>query len=381
MRSVLVRSVGPLAFAAALLLALCGTAAAAPPQNDAFSSAIDVTGDQVAVDGTTEGATVEVGEPDLGALRSVWYRWHAARSGLVSVRCQGWDDLKVGVFTGSAVDDLEEVSSARSGCPDSRFSFRAAAGLDYAIAVAGEGTGGGFTLVVERSGDAPVNDDFANATQVIGDQGAIRVTTEGAGREPGEPWHAGSPFGSSVWLRWTAQRPGTTSIYPCEGTFHPVVEAFVGEAVGALSPLGQAVDGITGYGSCSLGGRGGIALPAVAGQSYAISIDGAGGLWGWADVLIREPSPPPGPSIAWVSPGIKIHGNRANLRFGSNHSDSTFRCRLDRRQWVPCRSPKVYKSLRVGRHRFAVVADNPTAGTSVPAIRFFRIRPVKRGPR
>lgn len=373
MRPVFVRSFGALALWAGLLLMLCGTASAAPPANDAFASAIELSGDQVGVFGSTEEATLETGEPDLGATRSVWYRWHAERSGVVSVRCIGWGEVNLGVYTGTAVGSLTEVASARAGCPESLFSFRAAAGRDYQIAVAGQGPEPEFELLIERAGDPPANDDFDHATQVLSSGGSIRVTTEGASREPGEPWHAGSPFGSSVWLRWTAQRSGAASIFPCEGTFHPVIEVFTGQVVSSLASIGYGAGGIPGEGNCSLGGRGGTGFTAVAGQTYSISVDGPDGLWGWADLYLSEAMAPPGPSKAWIAPRIKIHGNRANIRFGSNYGGSAFRCALDRGAWKPCRSPKTYRHLRVGRHRFSVVAESAIGGSSEPVVRAFRI--------
>jgi len=381
MRPVLVRSFGTLALWAGLLLVLCGTASAAPPANDAFAGAIELGGDQVAVPGSTAEATLEAGEPDLGATRSVWYRWHAARSGIVSVRCTGWSEAKLGVYTGTAVGSLTEVATARTGCPESVFAFRAAAGSDYQIAVAGQGPEAEFELLIERAGDPPANDDFDHATQVLGNGGSIRVTTEGASREPGEPWHAGSPFGSSVWLRWTAQRSGAASILPCEGTFHPAIEVFTGQVVSSLASIGHGASGIPGEGNCSLGGYGGTGFTAVAGQTYSISVDGPEGLWGWADLFLSEALPPPGPSIARIAPGIKIHGDRANIRFSSNYGGSAFSCALDRGPWKPCRSPKIYRHLRAGRHRFSVVAESAIGGTSEPVVRVFRIRPAKRGSR
>jgi hypothetical protein len=380
MQSVLVRSFGSLALWAGLLLLLCGTASAAPPANDAFADAIHLSGDQAVVLGSTEEATLEAGEPDLGANRTVWYRWHTERSGIVSVRCAGWSLTKLGVYTGTAVGALSEVASARAGCLDSLFAFRAAAGHDYQIAVAGEEFEPEFELLIERTGDPPANDDFADATKVLGNRGAIRVTTEGASREPGEPWHAGSPFGSSIWLRWTAQQSGTASIYPCEGSFHPAIEAFTGGTLDSLAPVSQGADGPAGESNCALGGRGGMDFPAVAGQTYSISIDGSEGLWGWVDIYLSEPPPPPGPSIVWIA-RIKVHRYRANFRFGSNYPDSEFRCRLDRHAWHRCVSPRVYKHLAVGRHRFTAVAVSATGGTGEPVTRSFRIRPVKRSSR
>jgi arylformamidase len=50
------------------------------------------------------------------------------------------------------------------------------------------------------------------------------------------------------------------------------------------------------------------------------------------------------------------HGARkakARFRFSAKDERAEFRCRIDRRRWKHCRSPKVYR-LRSGRHRFRV---------------------------
>jgi hypothetical protein len=40
--------------------------------------------------------------------------------------------------------------------------------------------------------------------------------------------------------------------------------------------------------------------------------------------------------------------------FRSSEAGSAFRCRLDGKPWVGCRSPKPYSRLPVGRHTFSV---------------------------
>lgn len=70
------------------------------------------------------------------------------------------------------------------------------------------------------------------------------------------------------------------------------------------------------------------------------------------------------------------HGKRkATFRFKSSKAGSTFRCRLDRKPFRSCKSPKVYRGLKRGRHRFRVVAID-SAGTAdpTPAVKKFRIR-------
>jgi hypothetical protein len=363
--------------AGACVLLLPGIAVAAAPPNDDFANAVELSSNTVSISGTTAEATTESGEPNIsGAVpsRSVWYRWKPARSGLVRLGCEGGAAVNLGVFLGAGVGALTEVVSDRAGCEGRGPHFRAVAGVDYRIDVDATGSGGPFELEVENPSKRPTNDDFAAAAAVNGLGGPLYVTTEGAGREPGEPWHGGSPFGSSVWFRWTAQRSGVARIYPCEGSFHPAIEAFTGSTVTALSAIGTPADVAAGNTTCTLGGHSGMMLPAIAGQTYSISVDGFGGAWGWADLRLIEPPPPPFPPLARIAQKIKIHGDRANFRFVGNYGDElTFVCKLDGSAWKPCESPKTYHGLLPGEHRFAVIAVHPVAGSSAPAVRHFRI--------
>jgi glucose/arabinose dehydrogenase len=88
----------------------------------------------------------------------------------------------------------------------------------------------------------------------------------------------------------------------------------------------------------------------------------------------EETSPPaqnppataiPPPVVSGVLPvpkvALKAHPPKttqedtARFAFGTTNGDS-FKCRLDRGQFKPCRSPQVYKHLKPGQHSFAVVA-------------------------
>jgi hypothetical protein len=57
----------------------------------------------------------------------------------------------------------------------------------------------------------------------------------------------------------------------------------------------------------------------------------------------------------------KKHG--ATFKFISNEQGSTFECKLDRRRFKPCHSPKRYRHLRSGRHIFKVRATDLAGNT------------------
>lgn len=73
---------------------------------------------------------------------------------------------------------------------------------------------------------------------------------------------------------------------------------------------------------------------------------------------------------------LKVRQRRAKVRFTATGTKEplTFRCRLDRRRWRPCVSPKVYKHMKPRRHVIKVRAFSPLASDQTPAKRHFRIK-------
>ena len=72
---------------------------------------------------------------------------------------------------------------------------------------------------------------------------------------------------------------------------------------------------------------------------------------------------------------VKGRKHQATFRFKSSKAGSTFRCRLDRRKFRNCRSPKSYRNLKRGRHVFRVAAvDDHGRIDRSPAVLRFRIR-------
>jgi hypothetical protein len=53
---------------------------------------------------------------------------------------------------------------------------------------------------------------------------------------------------------------------------------------------------------------------------------------------------------------------------------STFLCKLDKKAFATCRSPKTYKNLKPGKHKFQVKARDMTGELDPsPAIQKFKI--------
>jgi hypothetical protein len=63
---------------------------------------------------------------------------------------------------------------------------------------------------------------------------------------------------------------------------------------------------------------------------------------------------------------------KVKFRFDSNEAGATFQCKLDKRAFSPCSSPKAYKVKR-GKHVFSVEATNSAGQTGIPASFHFKV--------
>ena len=163
MQGLRLRDVKGMVFAAAiglvgLALAMPAGAWAAPPPNDNFGQAAELTGLPTSTTGTNVDATRQGPEPDhlgfdFGA--SVWYEWTAPSAGHVAIDLEGSDyDSIVAVYTGSAIGALELVAENDDFGTRlaSRVGFDAAEGTTYRIAVDGfDGEQGSFDLAIEEA--------------------------------------------------------------------------------------------------------------------------------------------------------------------------------------------------------------------------------------
>jgi hypothetical protein len=76
------------------------------------------------------------------------------------------------------------------------------------------------------------------------------------------------------------------------------------------------------------------------------------------------------------APKAKTHATTVKFRFSSDMPGSTFECKLDRKPFRSCRSPKEYKHLKPGKHVFKVRAtDTQGRVDPVPAKKKFRVLP------
>lgn len=265
--------------------------------NDDFEHARVITGATGEVSGANVGMSKQPGEPahagNAGGA-SIWYRWRAPASGAVTFDTEGSVsvDLPTGetfrmdtllaVYRGSTVGTLTEVAAnddidAGAEVLESRVSFNAQAGTEYFLAVDGARSEGGLPDQGEvrltwhqpgAGGSAPANDAFAAAQRLNGGSGSISGSNVKATNEAGEPVHAGSGGGQSVWFRWVAPVAGLAAFETQGSAFDTVLAVYQGNTLAGLSPV-AANDDIDEFTRTSR-----VVFPVAAGGEYRLAVDG-----------------------------------------------------------------------------------------------------------
>jgi hypothetical protein len=272
-----------------------------PAANDSFGQAQALPSEgSVSTWGSNRGAGIQPGEPDHAgdsAGHSSWFSWKAPSSGpFVVSACQygafGGNPV-LAVYTGSAVNALTSVAADSGGgsyCNPraSQVEFEATAGTEYKIAIDATGAGGPFSLDIDG---VPGNDDFSAARVLGGEPTFVSGSTRFATRQSGEPNHAGDPGGHSVWFNWTPTASGPITLVACPGRtggpyrtpggIDALLAVYTGGSLGGLTEVASDHGGtITETFNCEMEGMAGaseVHFDAVAGTSYKIAVDGAGG--------------------------------------------------------------------------------------------------------
>lgn len=285
------------------------------PANDRFADRRALEGEAVSEAFTNWDATAEPGEPDHDgepASASVWFEWVATASGRAAVdTCESGFDTVLAVYSAeggdadASLERLQAVASDDDGCGESdagsRVVFGAERGTVYAIAVDGYSGAMGegvLSIALEPDAPPPANDAFGQAQELEG--AAIQVEGEnvGATAEPGEPAHADSPAGASLWYAWTAPEDGIAELSLCESEFDTVLAVYTG------SELRQLVEAAANDDGCGPGSEGSsLSFEARSGERYLIAVDGysdppdlrsRGGAFLLELELGPLPPPPPG---------------------------------------------------------------------------------------
>ncbi|MBI2924589.1 MAG: S8 family serine peptidase [Verrucomicrobia bacterium] len=122
----------------------------------------------------------------------------------------------------------------------------------------------------------PVNDLFGLASDLSGLEGKVTVDTSRAGKEPGEPLHAGNEGGRSVWWRWLAPQDGVLTLTTTNSNFDTLLALYTGSRINTLTPIASNDDA---FGNVSWSK---LSQAVQSGVSYRIAVDGYAGASGQA---------------------------------------------------------------------------------------------------
>lgn len=118
------------------------------------------------------------------------------------------------------------------------------------------------------------NDQFVNATALVGAGDTVVVDNTQASREFGEPLHGGSTGGHSVWWSFTATEDGILNLSTTGSDIDTLLGVYLGDRVGSLTTLASNDDASPGSGFSSA------SVPLTKGQTVHIAADGFGGAVG-----------------------------------------------------------------------------------------------------
>lgn len=136
------------------------------------------------------------------------------------------------------------------------------------LAAAGTMIGAGSAIAAP-----PSNDNLTAAAELLGRVDFAEGTNVDATKESGEPNHAGSPGGASIWYRWTAPAAGRTTVSTCGTEFDTLLAIYRG--VGSVQFLTEVASNNDACGKQSR-----VDFQAVSGETYFIAVDGADGATG-----------------------------------------------------------------------------------------------------
>jgi hypothetical protein len=285
-----------------------------PPANDDFANAQPITpGDTYSTDfddATTEPGepVIYPGEPDYG---TAWYSYTPGPDQDVTMTLTspgGTGGVVAGLFTGTSLSALNEVDyDYLDQGPGSSWTVTLSAGQTYYIAlddyIGPDQTSGipdGLQFDLQAT-VAPVNDDFAGATDITGTSQFSGDNTY-ATAEPGEPSHlAGYPAANSVWFKFTASASGRAWVRIDNSKYGAT-------ALAAYS--GDALDDLTQLAAWDGNNDEAIAFKVTAGNEYYLAVDDYGTIPGgvFAGTYEIDPIVRPGndnfASAQPVTPGV-----------------------------------------------------------------------------
>ena len=180
--------------------------------------------------------------------------------------------------------------------PNSKVRISAQQGQLYAIgATSADDSSDPGTLVLNWRLASPGADDFAARPALSGASGQGGDDNGDAGKESGEPNHAGNSGGASLWWTWTAPATGPVTFDTRGSDFDTLLAIYTGARLNRLTAVASNDD-------VSSGGRQSeVSFTAQRGQTYHVAVDGHGGATGTIVLNWRSGRDPASPDLVKVS--------------------------------------------------------------------------------
>ncbi len=225
---------------------------------------------------------------------NIWYRYHAAGSGAVTVSLRGSSfDTKLAVYEGGncypAPDAMIECNDDFDNRLTSQITFQATAGNEYLIEVGGYNADevglGVLNIVSDLAPPSAPKDDCVNAMP-IGDANDLvfdtrDATFDGAGLCTGSP---------NIWYCYTASCTGDVTVSLAGSSYDTMLAVYNGcECYPALGDMIECND------DANMSYQSEITFAAIAGSQYLIEVGGYGSATGQGVLNVScegEPAPP-----------------------------------------------------------------------------------------
>lgn len=354
-----------------------------PLTNDVFAGAMTLPGRSGTVTTSNTNAVYEQREPFTAVVgnlirhpsvggKSLWFKWTASSPRPVVFDTLGSSfDTTLAVLTGPDFasltvltnnDNLTNVSQVVTSLQSRIALSNVVIGTTYYIQADGYASAqprpaesGTLVLNYLQVGGVPTNDNFANATIILGNSGMTNGGTIDATTEVNEPEHGGITPYASVWYKWTAPRDGwitfDTLLSP---TLDTVLAVYTGDSLDMLTEVSANDDAVPGSVVQSS-----VSFRATTGTMYRLALD--------------TKSPTQGDTTLRWRPTVALTG----VRQPNNHLELT----------IVAATAGFYElqesSDLINWSTFdSVNFTDPSGGTTVydagdiasPAMRFFRVR-------
>jgi len=262
------------------------------PPNDEFDRRTTVAGTELDLVAHHSGATGEPREPNFTpwtALRSVWFAWTAPADGWLELQDPSGDDShQAGVFTGSELDELVLIGSARNGAEPIQLRF--AGGVTYVISLNESKYSEPTEAATWRLRWLPLleNDFFAQRRKLLGNELDVSASNLGATRETGEPERR-LPEGNlkveyTIWFSWTAPASGWARLRRTSEDPPIYAEVFTGDSLGWLKSLWTETESFNPLDEFD--------FLVEAGRSYQVSVGSAADWTGTFQLHLSGPARP-----------------------------------------------------------------------------------------